>query len=59
MATMLNVKTVSERLVQSMMDAVMGAAIIFFGLSDNKSNFIKGLDRNRVISQKGRAIHIL
>ena len=40
MATMLNVKTVSKRLVQSMMDAVMGAAIIFFGLSDNKSNLM-------------------
>jgi hypothetical protein len=40
MAAILNVKNVSERLVQSMMDAVMGAAIIFFGLSDNQSNLI-------------------
>ncbi len=40
MATMLNVKNMSEQLVQSMMDAVMGAAIIFFGLSDNKSNLM-------------------
>ena len=40
MATILNVKNMSERLVQSMMDAVMGAAIIFFGLSDNKLELI-------------------
>ena len=40
MAAILNVKNVSERLVQSMMNAVMGAAIIFFGLSGNKSYLI-------------------
>jgi hypothetical protein len=42
MATMLNIKSASERLVQSMMGAVMGAAIIFFGLSGNRSNLISG-----------------
>jgi len=40
MAAMLNVKNVTERLVQLMMDAVMGTAIIFFGLSGDQSNLI-------------------
>ncbi|MEZ4604122.1 MAG: hypothetical protein R2861_12235 [Desulfobacterales bacterium] len=40
MAAMVNVKGLSERLVQSMLDVIMGAAIIFFGLSENKSNLI-------------------
>ncbi len=40
MAAILNVKNMSERLVQSMMDAVMGTAIIYFGLSENRSNLI-------------------
>ena len=40
MAAILNVKNVSERLVQSMMDAVMGTAIIFFGLVGDQSNLI-------------------
>ena len=37
MAAMLSVRKSSEQLVQSMMEAVMGAAIVFFGLSENKS----------------------
>jgi hypothetical protein len=40
MAAVLNVRGMSERLMQSMLDAIMGAAIIFFGLSENKSNLI-------------------
>jgi hypothetical protein len=40
MAAILAAKTVSEQIVQSIMDVVMGAAIIFFGLSDNKCNLI-------------------
>jgi len=40
MAAMVNVKGLSERLMQSMLDVIMGAAIIFFGLSENKSNLI-------------------
>jgi len=37
MAAMLSVRKMSEQLVQSMMEAVMGVAIVFFGLSENKS----------------------
>lgn len=40
MAAILAAKTVSEQIVQSIMDVVMGAAITFFGLSYNKSNLI-------------------
>jgi len=40
MVAILNVKNVSERLVQSMMDAVMDTAIIFFGLSGDQSSLI-------------------
>ncbi len=40
MAAMLTVKGMSEKLMQSMLDAVMGAAIIFFGLSENESVII-------------------
>jgi hypothetical protein len=40
MAAILAAKTVSEQIVQSIMDVVMGAAITFFGLSGNKSNLI-------------------
>ncbi len=36
MAAMLSVRKMTEQLVQSMMEAVMGAAIVFFGLSENK-----------------------
>ena len=39
-ATMLKINRVSERLVQSMMDAIMGAALTFFGFSNNKLNLI-------------------
>jgi hypothetical protein len=38
MAAILAARTVSEQIVQSIMDAVMGAAIIFFGLSGNGYN---------------------
>jgi hypothetical protein len=37
MAAMLSVRKMSEQLVQSMMEVVMGVAIVFFGLSENKS----------------------
>jgi hypothetical protein len=40
MAAILAAKTVSEQIVQSIMDVVMGAAITFFGLSGNKFNLI-------------------
>ena len=40
MAAILSAKAVSEQIVQSIMDVVMGAAITFFGLSCNKSNLI-------------------
>jgi hypothetical protein len=40
MAAILAAKAVSEQIVQSIMDVVMGAAIIFFGLSCNKSDLI-------------------
>jgi hypothetical protein len=40
MAAMLRVPKISEQLVQSMMEAVMGVAIVFFGLSENKSILI-------------------
>jgi hypothetical protein len=40
MAVIANVKGMSERLMQSMLNAIMGVAIIFFGLSENKSNLI-------------------
>jgi len=39
-AAILAAKAVSEQIVQSIMDVVMGAAIIFFGLSGNKFNLI-------------------
>jgi len=32
--------TMSKKVVQAIMDAVMGAAIIFFGFSSDKSNLI-------------------
>lgn len=38
MAAILAARTVSEQIVQSIMDAVMGAAITFFGLSGNGYN---------------------
>ena len=40
MAAIRNVKNMSEQLVQSMMDAVMGTAIIYFGLSGDQSILI-------------------
>ena len=40
MAAMQSVKGVSEQIVQAMLDAVMGSAIIFFGFSEGKSNLI-------------------
>ena len=40
MAAILAAKIVSDQIVQSIMDVVMGAAITFFGLSDNKSKLI-------------------
>jgi hypothetical protein len=40
MAAIIKVKGMSERLIQSILDAIMGAAIIFFGLSDNRSSLI-------------------
>lgn len=38
--SILSAKAVSEQIVHSMMDAVMGAVTIFFGLSRNKSSLI-------------------
>jgi len=40
MAAIRGIKAVSEEIVQSMLDAIMGSAIIFFGLSENKSSLI-------------------
>jgi hypothetical protein len=40
MAALRCLKSVSEELINSMLDAVMGSAIIFFGLSGNKSDLI-------------------
>lgn len=40
MAAMHKSKAISEKIIQSVMDAVMGAAITFFGLDDNKLNLI-------------------
>lgn len=40
MATVRKAKSVPEKIIQAMMDAVMGAAIIFFGLDYKKSNLI-------------------
>ncbi len=40
MAAIRNVKNMSEQLVQSMMDVVMGTAIIYFGLSGDQSILI-------------------
>src|SRR6056297_3032741 len=40
MAAIRRIKAVSDEIVQSMLDAIMGSAIIFFGLSNNKSSLI-------------------
>ena len=40
MDTICKAKSVPEKIIQAMMDAVMGAAIIFFGLDCSKSNLI-------------------
>ncbi|MCF8112127.1 MAG: IS4 family transposase, partial [Desulfobacteraceae bacterium] len=40
MAAIHKSKAISEKVVQTIMNAVMGAAIIFFGLDDNKSSLI-------------------
>ncbi|MFZ2633191.1 MAG: transposase [Desulfosalsimonadaceae bacterium] len=40
MAAILAAKTMSEQIMQSIMDVIMGAAITFFGLSCNKFNLI-------------------
>lgn len=42
MAAIRNIKALSEQIVQAMLDAVMGAAITFFGLSGNKPNLLSG-----------------
>ena len=40
MAAIRHIRGISERLMQSMLEAIMGTAIIFFGLSESKSNLI-------------------
>ncbi|MCF8095236.1 MAG: hypothetical protein K9J79_07720 [Desulfobacteraceae bacterium] len=40
LATIRKDKSVPEKIIQAIMDAVMGAVIMFFGLDENKSHLI-------------------
>lgn len=47
MATMLSVRKISEQLVQSMMESVMGACIVFFGFSEKIQFIVSGIEKSQ------------